>query len=1146
MFQKLPQLLQHGMNMPDCRLVRKYFKYSDKVFMLISIFLTLRYHNLYFFVIMRRPLLIFIAALPMLSSQCFTDGRNAAQPDSSQTPALPPAADAKAAFSDQDAVRFKSPDKVYFPETWFHFIGGNVSKEGIKADLEAIASAGISGIQLFHGQFGGAWPEVGQQITCLSPLWDDAVKYTAEECRRLGLRFTMQNCPGWAMSGGPWVDSENAMRILVWSRIDVDSEHVDTLLKEPVTPGEPWNLASDYRDIAVLAFPTPEDDTGVPLVPERVAGTGNYDWQACLNSTLERALQLPPSEYSIEVDFPSGTMVRTIQFPPVRLLNHSWCYEPGISFELDAILPDGSSKKVAGLDFPQSDWQDFSTFTVACDECPGASKYRLTFSNAHDMSLGYIKFFSAAMKNDWEASAAWTLRSIERTAEHPRQNSACYLKDENILDISRNMDSGGNLKWKAPEPGRWTILRIGHMNAGRQNAPAPAEGTGWECDKLSEAGPDAHFKGYIGRLVDGPLSGGLLGGMLMDSWECCTQTWTKDMEADFERMNGYKLRKWLPAVMGYVIDDPETTTRFLLDWKRLIGDLLVNKFFGGMASLAKENGLSVQYETAAGDVFPADIMEYFKYADIPTCEFWQPMTDGYVGSLDFKPIKPTASAAHLYGKPRVAAESFTSFNLTWDEHWEMLKEVANINYVEGVTHSIFHTYTHNPQVGFLPPGTSFGSGIGTPFLRGQTWWKHMPEFTTYLARLSYMLERGVSVSDVLWYLGDEINHKPSQSYPFPDGFKYDYCNPDVLVNRLSVKKRQLVTPEGIRYGVLWMPDTERMLPETMEKLYELVRGGATVIGNAPEGVASLRAQESQRFERARQKLWKYGNKKGVFKVGKGRIVVGMSLEEAVGVLGMRPDACGGALWLHRRTEGADWYFVTAPKGSGFKGNMTFRTTGDAEIWDPLTGTASDVRGLETDGCTTLALNLPKAGCCFVVFRHDGKSNTIHNEYSDTTEILRINDWTLRFPEGWGAPDCIAVNGLAPWKDLDISPEGKAFSGTVTYVADFQLDSASEGHRRILNLGNVEMIAEVYLNGNRLRTLWTEPYSLDITDHVMDGKNVLRVDVTSTWFNRLAYDAGLQEADRKTWTISGPAEGSTLRNSGLLGPVTVSDATLRSR
>ena len=85
----------------------------------------------------------------------------------------------------------------------------------------------------------------------------------------------------------------------------------------------------------------------------------------------------------------------------------------------------------------------------------------------------------------------------------------------------------------------------------------------------------------------------------------------------------------------------------------------------------------------------------------------------------------------------------------------MLKEVANVNTTEGVTHLIFHTYTHNPQVGFPPPGTSFsGAGIGTPFLRGQTWWKYMPEFTTYLARCGYLLERGKPVSDILWYLGD--------------------------------------------------------------------------------------------------------------------------------------------------------------------------------------------------------------------------------------------------------------------------------------------------------------------------------------------------------------------------------------------------------
>ena len=166
-----------------------------------------------------------------------------------------------------------------------------------------------------------------------------------------------------------------------------------------------------------------------------------------------------------------------------------------------------------------------------------------------------------------------------------------------------------------------------------------------------------------------------------------------------------------------------------------------------------------------------------------------------------------------------------------------MREVANQNAIEGVTHNVLHTYTHNPRTDFLPPGTSFGSNIGTPFLRGQTWWKHMPEFTTYLARCSYLLERGKPVSDVLWYLGDEFDHKPDQRFPFPEGFKYDYCNHDILLNRLSVRDGMIVTPEGITYRLLWLPDIPRLMPETLEKLYDLVRQGAVIVGNAPTAVS---------------------------------------------------------------------------------------------------------------------------------------------------------------------------------------------------------------------------------------------------------------------------------------------------------------------
>ncbi|MDR2041073.1 MAG: hypothetical protein LBP98_01990, partial [Tannerella sp.] len=172
-----------------------------------------------------------------------------------QAPVIPSTKELDRPFGDSDRTAFQTPSQVYHPETWFHYIGGNVAAQGITADLEAIAGAGLSGIQLFHGQFGGAWPGVEPQITCLSPSWEGLLKHTAEECRRLGLRFTMQNCPGWAMSGGPWIKPENAMRHLVWSRTDTEGG-VKKNLALPVPPsgGEAW---LDYRDITVLAFPTP-------------------------------------------------------------------------------------------------------------------------------------------------------------------------------------------------------------------------------------------------------------------------------------------------------------------------------------------------------------------------------------------------------------------------------------------------------------------------------------------------------------------------------------------------------------------------------------------------------------------------------------------------------------------------------------------------------------------------------------------------------------------------------------------------------------------------------------------------------------------------------------------------------------------------
>lgn len=1058
-------------------------------------------------------------------------------------PVVPPAVELNAPFGSKDIAEFKNPSKVYHPETWFHFIGGNVAKPGIKADLEAIAGAGISGIQLFHGQFGGAWPGVTPQVTCLSESWDDAVRYTAEECRRLGLRFTMQNCPGWAMSGGPWIKPSNAMRNLVWSRTDADAGPINKMLPVPQPSNEEWR---DYKDITVLAFPTPLGDSGEILKPESVKSDTLLPWEDFLSEKNKEAINLKPSTdgnpHWLEVTFPEQVVVRTIEFSDVQAFNHPWCYVPGVKVKVYAIFPDGTSQQILSTPMPEAAWQSNHPISLACDETDGTRIYRIEIVNQHDMNLKSLRLFSAARKNNWESEAAWTLRSIVRDSEHPKQSVEAFIKPENILDISSFMNKEGILKWQVPE-GKWTILRIGHVNAGKKNGPAPVEATGWECDKLSESGPEAQFAGYIGRLTQGPLSGGLLDGMLMDSWECYTQTWTNDMESEFKNQIGYPLEKWLPAVFGYVIDDQETTSSFLRDWRGVINNLFVNRFYGGMSKLAKENGLSIAYETAAGDVFPADIMEYFKYADVPMCEFWQPYSDYFVGSINFKPIKPTASAARLYGKPRVSAEAFTSGSLSWDEHLSMLKEVANQNFIEGVTHLVFHTYTHNPRTDWLPPGTSFGSGIGTPFLRGQTWWKYMPEFTSYLSRLNYLLERGEPVSDVLWYLGDEINHKPDQKTPFPKGFKYDYCNPDILLNRLSVSNGRIVTPEGISYRVIWLTDNERMLPETLEKLLDLVRNGAVVIGNAPKGLATLKGGEAtqRRFDTAVHELWG-DHTENVRSVGKGKVLSGITLEEGLDQLHLVPDVIGNALWLHRQVEGADWYYVCPPYGEGFQGDLSFNNNKIPEIWNPVSGQIESATVVgQKKGRTIVHFNLPRAGSCFVVFRTSGKTESVQpvriNKVTETNVLS--TPWKVLFPAGWGAPVSIEITELKAWKDLDIIPEAKAFSGTAKYITTFDIGKVKPGEKYTLDLGKVEEIAVVWINGEKLGTLWAFPYSLDITNAIKSGENMLQVEVTSTWFNRLVYDANQPEEKRKTWVINGPKKEEPLRESGLLGPVVIS-------
>ena len=159
-------------------------------------------------------------------------------------------------FVDADMAQYKAdflnpPDSAK-PHTWWHWMNDNISKEGLTADLEAMAEVGVGGAQIFN--VGGHVP-VGT-VDYMSEEWIEMVRHAVSEAKRVGVEICMHNCAGWSCSGGPWITPEYSMKIISFSETNVIGPgSVSVRLQNPESS------LDFYRDICILAFPTPEDDS---------------------------------------------------------------------------------------------------------------------------------------------------------------------------------------------------------------------------------------------------------------------------------------------------------------------------------------------------------------------------------------------------------------------------------------------------------------------------------------------------------------------------------------------------------------------------------------------------------------------------------------------------------------------------------------------------------------------------------------------------------------------------------------------------------------------------------------------------------------------------------------------------------------------
>ena len=458
---------------------------------------------------------------------------------------------------------------------------------------------------------------------------------------------------------------------------------------------------------------------------------------------------------------------------------------------------------------------------------------------------------------------------FDPVADYPSADPSQCVPPKSVRNISDDMSSDGTLVWDVPE-GNWIVLRAGYTSTGQTNRPSPLPGL--ECDKLNPVALEEHFNAYISKLLQdsGDLAGKTLAGIHFDSWEVGGQNWTDNFQDEFEKRRGYDILPWLPVVSGRILDSGTSSERFLWDLRQTVSEMIVEYHGLQMQRLAHDSGLKLSIE--AYDMTPCGNMNLSAAADVPMCEFWSDTFDTRYS------VREAASAAHIYGKPIVAAEAFTSVD-KWLLHPGAIKTNGDWAFSEGVNRLVIHRYIHQPFMQ-IRPGLSLGPH-GLHYERTQHWWKMAQPWHEYLARCQNAL-RHPAEADLLYLSLEGAPNVFQGPEPAPRGYKYDACTADALLRRVRCEDGFLVSDGDARYRMLILPDSEIMSLPLLEKIVQLVQDGATVVGLPPirtPGLSGLPEQDEKLRELAAD-LW-HGERcpaeRQKLRVGKGNIFRGGAL-----------------------------------------------------------------------------------------------------------------------------------------------------------------------------------------------------------------------------------------------------------------------------
>jgi hypothetical protein len=1078
----------------------------------------------------------------------------------------------QAAQPDPLHAGFLTPPNAAKPRVWWHWMNGNITKEGIGKDLEWMNRVGIGGFQNFDASLFTPLV-VPKKLVFMTPEWKDAFKHTTQLARQLQLEMAIAGSPGWSVTGGPWVAPRDGMKKYVWTetRVAGGKPFSGKLPQPPATTGSfqqvpvpessmlggpVGELPTYYQDAAVIAYRLPAGDKALAAFNPRIASSGGtFALAELTDGDLTNARYLPPQavgeEMWIQYEFDQPQTFKAFSIsgashvaleefnggPENRALKVS---DDGVNFREVAVIP-GSIVPQNTLRIPPTraryfrftfktlppEVNRFAALAGVKAEPPktvGVQVAELVLHNTDRIHL----FEDKAGFNPWKETGALS-------APAP----ADAIPPGEVVDLTPKMKADGSLDWTAPA-GNWVVVRLGYSLTGRRNHPASPEATGLEVDKLDPEAVGRYIETYLDLYKDatgGQLGAQGLGYMVLDSYEAGHMTWTEALPAEFAKRRGYALTPWIPVLTGRVVKSTQASEKFLWDFRKTIGEMIAENHYDVIGQALHRRGMKRYTESHENKrIYLADGMDVKRNADIPMSAMWTPgsLAGGSDEEIRSKAdIRESASVAHIYGKDLVAAESMTSIGNGFSYHPERLKRTADMEMASGLNRFVIHTSVHQP-LDDKQPGFSLGP-FGQYFTRHETWAEGAKSWMDYLGRSCYLLQQGKPVADVLYYYGENhnITSRFAGGLPSIPGYEYDFVNASALLNVVQVKNGKLVTPGGMAYSVLVLDESaSQMTLPVLKKIRDLVEAGAKVTGTKPVESPSL-ADDPAEFSALVNQLWSRVDSAPVVQVLKS-----VQVPEDV-IVG---NAKAEVLYVHRQTSDGDIYWLNSRSEGPNDAEVSFRVTGKApELWNPHTGAVQKVSYQVRDGRTHVPLRFESWDAYFIVFRQSTDAASYTRPAVLESAVAQVSSpWKVAFQPNRGAPAEATFAQLASWTEH--SDTGiKYFSGTAAYTKTLKAPASwfAKGAQLWIDLGEVKNLAEVVVNGKSLGTLWKKPFKIEVTGALKPGNNTIELRVTNLWVNRLIGDQQPGVTGKITYTTMPFYQAdSPLLPSGLLGPVQV--------